>query len=56
MHYTKVDLLDKINIRPQENKKIIKAKSPSNIFITTSISDTFDQVYTGEIKKKRYTR
>ena len=44
-------LLDEINIRPWENKKIIKAKSPSNIFRGISISDVFDQTYTGEIKK-----
>ena len=50
------DLLDEINIRPQENKKTIKAKSPSNIFRAASISDIFDQVYTGSIKKKRYAR
>ena len=43
------DLLDEINIRPWENKKTIKAKSPSNIFRAASISDIFDQVYTGEI-------
>lgn len=47
-----VDLLDEINIRPWENKKTIKAKSPSNIFRAASISDVFDQVYTGEIKKR----
>ena len=46
------DLLDEINIRPWENKKTIKAKSPSNIFRAASISDIFDQVYTGEIKKR----
>ena len=46
------DLLDEINIRPWENKKTIKAKSPSNIFRAASISDVFDQVYTGEIKKR----
>ena len=46
------DLLDEINIRPWENKKTIKVKSPSNIFRTASISDVFDQVYTGEIKKR----
>ena len=33
-------------------KKTIKAKSLSNIFRTTSISDVFDQVYIGEIKKR----
>lgn len=46
------DLLDEINIRPWENKKTIKAKSPSNIFRAASISDVFDQVYIGEIKKR----
>ena len=46
------DLLDEINIRPWENKKTIKAKSPPNIFRAASISDVFDQVYTGEIKKR----
>ena len=46
------DLLDEINTRPWENKKTIKAKSPSNIFRAASISDVFDQVYTGEIKKR----
>ena len=46
------DLLDEINIRPWENKKTIKAKSPSNILRAASISDVFDQVYTGEIKKR----
>ena len=46
------DLLDKINIRPWENKKTIKAKSPSNIFRAASVSDVFDQVYTGKIKKR----
>jgi hypothetical protein len=46
------DLLDEINIRPWENKKKIRAKSPSNIFRAASISDVFDQVYTGEIKKR----
>ena len=46
------DLLDEINIRPWENKKIIKSRSPSNIFRAASISDVFDQVYTGEIKKR----
>ena len=46
------DLLDEINIRPWENKKTIKAKSPSNIFRAASISDVFDQIYTGEIKKR----
>ena len=33
-------------------KKTIKAKSPSDIFRAASISDVFDQVYTGEIKKR----
>ena len=37
---------------PRRIKKIIKAKSPSNISRAASISDIFDQVYTGEIKKK----
>ena len=46
------DLLDEINIRPWENKKTIKAKSPSNIFRAASVSDVFDQIYTGEIKKR----
>ena len=46
------DLLDEINIRPWENKKTIKAKSPSNIFRAASISDIFDKAYTGEIKKR----
>ena len=46
------DLLDEINTRTWENKKTIKAKSPSNIFRAASISDVFDQVYTGEIKKR----
>ena len=46
------DLLDEINIRPWENKKTIKAKSPSNIFRAASISDVFDQVYIGEINKR----
>lgn len=46
------DLLDEINIRPWENKKTIKAKSPSNIFRAVSVSDVFDQIYTGEIKKR----
>ena len=46
------DLLDEINIRHSKNKKTTKAKSPSNIFRAASISDIFDQVYTGEIKKK----
>ena len=46
------ELLDEINIRPWENKKTIRAKSPSNIFRAASISDVFDQVYTGEIKKR----
>ena len=50
------DLLDKINIRPWENKKTIKAKSPSNIFRAAPISQISDQVYTGEIKKNRYAR
>ena len=50
--YKSADLLDEINIRPWENKKTIKAKSPSNIFRAASISDIFDQVYTGEIKKR----
>ena len=40
------DLLHEINIRPWDNKKTIKAKSPSNIFRAASISDVFDQVYT----------
>ena len=46
------DLLDEINIRPWENKKTIKGKSPSNIFRAASISDVYDQVYIGEIKKR----
>ena len=46
------DLLDEINIRPWENKKTVKAKSPSIIFRAASISDVFDQVYTGGIKKR----
>ena len=46
------DLLDEINIRPWENKKTIKVKSPSNIFRAASISDVFDKVHTGEIKKR----
>ena len=46
------DLLDEIHTRPWENKKTVKAKSPSNIFRAASISDVFDQVYTGEIKKR----
>ena len=50
------DLLDEINIKLQENKKTIKAKSPSNIFRAASISNIFDQVYTGENEKKMYTR
>ena len=41
------DLLDEINIRPWENKKTIKAKSPSNILRAASFSDVFNQVYTG---------
>ena len=45
-------LLNQINIRAWESKKAIKVKSPSNIFRAASISDIFDQVYTGEIKKK----
>ena len=39
-------------VRPWENKKTIKAKSPSNIFRAVSVSDVFDQIYTGEIKKR----
>ena len=50
--YKSADLLDEVNIRPWENKKTIKAKSPSNIFRAAAISDVFDQVYTGEIKKR----
>ena len=38
--YKSADLLDEINIRPWENKKTIKAKSPSNIFRAASISDS----------------
>ena len=49
------DLLDKINIRPWENKKTIKAKSPSNIFESESISDIFIKNIEVELKK-RYTR
>ena len=33
-------------------KKAIKVKSPSNICRAASISNIFDQVYTGEIKKR----
>ena len=46
------DLLYEIDIKRWENQKIIKAKSPSNIFRGVSISDIFDQVYTEEIKKR----
>ena len=38
------DLLHEINIRLWENKKTIKAKSPSNVFRAVSFSDVFDQV------------
>ena len=46
------DLLNEINVRAWENKKRINSKSPSNIFRAAAISDVFDQVYTGEIKKR----
>ena len=44
--------LYEINIRPWDNKKTIKAKSPSNVFRAISFSDVFDQVYTEEIKTR----
>ena len=44
-------LLNEINIRTWENKKTITTKSSSNILRSASMSDVFDQVYTGEIKK-----
>ena len=46
------ELLNEINVRAWENKKRINSKSPSNIFRAAAISDVFDQVYTGEIKKR----
>ena len=50
--YKSADLLDEINIRPWENKKTIKTKSPSNILRAASISNVFDQVYTWKMKKR----
>ena len=46
------DLLDKINIRLWENKKTIKTKSSSNILRSASISDVFNQIYTGKMQKR----